>query len=444
MSKKREATEEVKSAPKVDNFLVNIMENARSIFGDAGGFIASDSARFATGIPLKELSLMYLLGLNILPLAKCLGVAGKAGSCKSAFGFDLVRRVCEYNGYAAMQETEAGKVSEVLVRSIIQDKYIDAHRFSITPCASIDQVQGALLKYTEGFKHNDPGASIPMMFLVDSLTGSDTDEAIEKLDRDGSTGRGFAIGALSWSTFFKMYPQKLVGWPIGLVYINHMKESPPPPGQGHLPNKKRTPGGDSQWFHASIYIYTAVIKEGRAATRDIDGDTIDCPNEYRTIRLFTEKNSLAPGKKPMVVDFVWYWDEEGRQHSYWDWESATAELVAKQQAGDSDVPVPVRKELREICDLTCSKGRYTSERLGMEDVNGVTVGAAIHRDPELMAQLMKFFHISTYPVVSSPPLNEHGIPIPKPVEKEKKPKKEKSERLEAPALPPEVPAGPAL
>lgn len=446
MSKKRAPDEEVKPAgePVVDNFLTNMMTHAKDVFGSERGFIASDSAKFATGVPLKELSLMYLLGLNIFPLAKCVGIAGKAGSCKSALGFDFVRRLCEYNGYAAMLETEAGKVSEILVRSIIQDKYINAGRFSITPCTSIDEVQGALLKYTEGFKVNDPGASIPMEFLIDSLTGNDTDEAIEKLDKEGHTGRGFAISALSWSTYFKMFPQKLMGWPIGLIYINHMKESPPPPGQGHLPPKKRTPGGDSQWFHASIYIYTTVVKEGRAATRDVVNDTIDCPNEYRTIRLFTEKNSLAPGKKALMVDMVWYWDEEGKQHTYWDWETATAELVAKFQAGDSDTPVPVRKELREICDLTCTKGRYTSERLCLDDVNGVTIGNAIHNTPELMTQLVKFFHISTYPIVPCPPLNEHGIPIPKPVEKEKKVKKEKSERLTAPPLPPEVPAGPAL
>lgn len=447
MAKKRETTDETPMAAMsqekpavVSSFLSSIMKNNESLFGERS-FMASDSEKFAIGIPLPHLSLMYLLQLTIFPLSKDIGLAGKPASCKSSLGFYFMKLICDHGGYSHLFDCESGKFSPNLIRSIIGDKFIKQGRMSMTTCNSIDEAQIGLNRYTDGVMAQDPMRSIPCMFIVDSLTGSDVEESAEKVTKEGMALKAFPIGALSWTRFFKIYSNRLIGWPIAFVYLNHLKDKPPPPGMGHLPPQKTTPGGVAQDFHASIYLHTTLIKDGRTATRDVVGDTIECPTDFRRLKLFTQKNSLAAGKKSIIVDFLWYYDENGDQVSYFDFETATAELIASMQGGESELSSPERKALKEICDLACTKGQYYSDRLGLDGVNGVTAGHAIESDPALMEALTKFLHISKYPVLPKPELDANGIPIPKPKPLDKKEKAAltraaKAQQLEAPPLPP--------
>ncbi len=445
MAKKRETTDTDSPAQVsqptvvVSPFLRDVMRNNEALFGERS-FMASDAERFAIGFPLPHLSLMYLFGLTIYPLSKDIGIAGKPASCKSSLGFYFMKLACDYGGYSHLVECESGKFSPNLIRSIIGDKHIQQGRMSMTACNSIDEAQTCLTKYTDSVMAQDPMRSIPFAFVVDSLTGSEVESESEKVNKEGSAMKAFPIGALSWTRFFKIYSSRLIGWPISFVFLAHLKDKPPPPGMGHLPPQKTTPGGVAQDFHASIYLHTTLIKDGRTATRDIVGDTIDCPSEFRRLKLFTQKNSLAPGKRSIVIDFIWYYSEDGTQQSYFDFETATAELVASMQSGESDLSSPERKALKEICDLTCVKNQYYSDRLGLDGVNGVTAGHTIESDPELMEALIKFFHISRYPVLPKPELDANGIPIPKPKPLDRKEKiaqnkAAKAQQVEAPPLP---------
>lgn len=424
MAKKREATDppelaqvtEAKKAPVVSPFLLKIMNANEDQFGEKN-FMAMDSEKFATGIPFRHLSQMYLFQTNILPLSKVIGIAGKPASCKSSLGFHFIKMICDWGGYGHLLDTEAGKYSPLLIRSLVSDKHIDQGRMSMSVCASVDNAQSVMLSYTAGIMEQDPAKSIPFGFVLDSLSGSTMEEIGEKIKKEGAASKGFALGALSWTKFFQYYPHTLLGWPIAFIAINHLKEKPPPAGMGHLPPEQTKPGGVGQDFHAAVYLYVTLTKGDRKATRDIVGKTLDCPTEFRRLKLFTHKNSLAAGKKVLFVNMCWYFDEEGKQQTYFDWESSTAELVESMQTDPNILSASERKELRSICHLDVSKGRYTSKTLGLEDANAVTIGDAIANDEELMKQLKRFFHIANYPVLERPQLDANDIPIPKAYDK---------------------------
>lgn len=426
MAKKREANDqpelaqvsgpETKKPVIVSPFLVSILKNNEDKFGEKN-FMASDSEKFAMGIPFRHISQMFLFQANILPLSKVIGIAGKPASCKSSLGFHFIRMICDWAGYGHLLDTEAGKYSPLLIRSLVSDQHIDQGRMSMSVCKSTNNAQSVLLRYTEGIMEQDPAKSIPFGFVLDSLSGTTMEEVGDKINKDGFASKGFALDALSWTRFFKCYPHALLGWPIAFIFINHLKEKPPPAGMGHLPPQQTTPGGDGQNFHSAVYIYVTLIKGDRKASRDVVGETLECPMEFRRLKLFTHKNSLATGKKVLFVNMCWYFDENGKQQTYFDWESSTAELVESMQTDPNILSAPERKELRSICHLDVTKGRYTSKTLDLEDANGVTIGDAIANNEEIMARLKRFFHISEYPVLPRPLLDHNGIPIPRPFDK---------------------------
>jgi hypothetical protein len=455
MGKKEESKKEQK--PVISSFLEDMLNHGRALQGDRL-FTVNDSEKFATGIPFEHFSMMYLFMTNVFPLSKIIGIAGPAGSNKSSLAFTFVRMICDYNGMAKLVECEGGKYSPQLIESILGTRYVQSNRLLMNLCANIDDAQKVMSETEQGLAKFDPERSIPFGVVVDSLTGTETEGETHNIAEEGFAGRAHPISALSWTRYFKKYSADLIGRPMSFIFVNHRKEKPPAPGS-HGPPQKRTPGGDGQWFHSAVYIYTDCLKQAKAATRNIEGETLDCPNEYRTIRMHTEKNSLAPGKRTIISDFIWYYDEDGTQHSYFDFDAATTYIIEDSQSAENkNVSLVERKALREFCDITSSKGIYTSKALKIEGANSTTIGAAIRKDPEMMKKLMLHFHISTYPVFETCDLDTvHDLPLPRqpgkkgekkttafrtdlPEPVKKKPEKSKPDKPEeAVPVPPNVP-----
>lgn len=388
-----------KKEDKVESsFLSNVLKANEEKFGERV-YLAHESDRKVFGIPLTNLALMYVLDSTILPLNKIIGIAGYPASHKSSLGFDLLRMVCDCGGYGNLVETE-NKVSPSLIRSLLRQHY-ETKRVFITQAADINEAQTAMTQTLLAVKKADPERKQLFGMMLDSLTGGDTEEAVEKMFDEGFVGRSFPTGALSWTGFFKGWCGALIDWPLLFLFINHLKEKPST--SGGQPTES-TPGGAAQRFHASIYLFMKCFNNNPniRQTMTVGGKVIKCLNRTRTIRIACHKNSLGDNGRQIVVDFTWYNDEKDNQVSYFDWDEATAAMLAAMQSDKSrDVD---KKGVRDIVDVTERSGEYSSSKLGVKGITGNELGHLVHSDVKLMAELIRFFPIKQHPTFDQIPV----------------------------------------
>jgi hypothetical protein len=236
--------------------------------------------------------------------------------------------------------------------------------------------------------------------MIDSLMGTPTAERSEKVMTEGYSGRDFPSGALSWSDYFKFVAGNVVGWPVVWLFINHIKDKPATI-QG-LPSTKTTPGGSAQRYHASIFFHVKRLGQGtERATWEVGGERKKLTMNIRRLRIFVDKTSIgASDGRKIEVDFCWWHDKENEQHSFFDWDGATARLLAAEQkrTGWNPDMEGSYSMLSDLLPVTVNSNLYSCRPLGMSGVQAHTLGAAIRSDPELTLSLAKFFHINHRPV----------------------------------------------
>jgi hypothetical protein len=357
--------------------------------------------------PELPFPLAYLFGINVFPLGKIVGIAGHPASLKSTLGFALMRLVRDYNGEARLMECEGGKYSIPLMSSVMGPDYDDW--FKITECTDIDEAQDWITKLLDLVgKHNVKDEILGVM--IDSLTGSIARESSEKISKEGHAGREFPIEALLWSKYFKKLSASLLGRPVAFIFINHIKEKPSErPG---LPNQEYTPGGAAQDFHSAMFIYMKAEKKTKELVTwevGIPGSASDPLQKARRtttiqgLHLKTHKNSLGAKNRMLSLECHYYYDEENRLHTYFDWDGALANLVAEHQdtTGHIQGVEGSSGKLSELLRVSVNSNRYSCSDLGASGVMAHTLGKAIRAQPALYASLLDFFHIEKYPIWGS-------------------------------------------
>ena len=388
-------------------FLSNMLDATRRKFNKADEgetYMGPDIEMFITGVPIPALSFMYLIDSNVFPVSKCVGIAGYPESNKSALGFEVMRWFIQHGwpdaGFGKLIENEGAKLSPSLLRSIVGYDKVDTH-VQVTQSQTIDVAQRHLTFSLDYLKKNS-SRDVAMAMVLDSLTGSDTEESGDKIRETGFADRSFPTGALSWTQYIRWISGQLVGWPASFIFINHLKDKPAKERGGYAPPEKGVAGGTAQSFHAAFYLWMKLIGEDKRLTRVVEGKTVKCPQRVRNIQIECHKTSIGESRRGITVGFCWYF-EDGKQHSYWDWEGATARLIAALQ--DDEVrDIKGLKNcfhksvLADILDVKVTEKLYSSKRLGLQHVTPSEFGAAVHADAKLMDELMKFYCINIHPV----------------------------------------------
>ena len=386
-------------------FLQEMAEAARLKFGDEGGvtYMGKEIEAMIVGIPLPALSLMYLFDSTVFPLGKPVGFAGFPASQKSSLGFELIHWFQSLGGYGKVVECEGGKVSPSLLSSIVGPEGYE--QVTIVRCNSIDSARKQINFTLDFLKKKDPEKKVPFILILDSATGSTTDENIEKLMGDADwSGRGFPINALFYTEYLKVLASQMAGWPFAFVFTNHLKEKPPEM-QG-LPPKKGMPGGGALMFHSSYVFWMERIGVEQRMTRIVNGEAISCPTETRKLKLECHKTSMGTDARRIQVDFSW-WHENNRQVSIFDWSASTARMLfAMQDKENAELKAfkgakMLKGGLEDIVDITVNKQLYTSKKLGLQGVSDHEFGEAVHANAALMEQLIDFMHIKRHPILAS-------------------------------------------
>ncbi len=369
-----------------DDFLDAALTESRKKFGDKIGIKPR-----IYGIPITTLAEQYLFYNTVIPLEITMLVAGPKASCKSAYAFSKIRDVIKLGGYGRVFDTEL-KWNPHFAESIIGPD--DFRLLQHHPCETIDEWQKAVNQHLEFYvktfepnkdpskRKSDSPSPIPGVWVVDSLTGKTSQDARDKaIKEDGEIPFGYqaARDAAHISGFFKHF--SLLYTPVILICVRHEKDNLRDP-TGH---SKNTPGGHSPDFMGALDVRFKRVGKFEKATQG-----------GANLRVTVEKNNFGPFGRKVDVDFVWeFVDDQGdsdefHQVSYFDWENATANLLASLCKTPSS-------GVREVLEVTVDRKRYTCKQLDLKGVEGQDLARAVHADDELMKDLQKVLHIKRRP-----------------------------------------------
>lgn len=328
---------------KRDSYFRSIAESARSKFGHGGVMAGSDTNQMVLGIPMPSLALEWLIQQDVLPLGVILMLVGKWRTCKSALLYEIFRWFEKCNGGAILCEAET-KFSNDLCQSIMQYED-DECPIILNRCKSVEEWQRYLTYYMNEQKRRmigtanepGPGRTIPVCYAVDSLSGKSSEEKLEKLKKEGSTGRAFPVEALINTEFIRAISGELDNWPFSLILINHLKEKM---NTETGESTRHTPGGAFVSFQESFEIETSIWKS-KIDTTHFDG---------HGVRLKCMKNSFGASERSIKTRMLW-WDEQigvaengdpiYKQQTVWDWDWATITCL-------STLPAKYTQRLKEI------------------------------------------------------------------------------------------------
>lgn len=396
--KKEEKPEKVeKPAPVISPALQAMLAEQRVLLGGKDLYSVRDAAKMVVGIELPAFSLMYLCGSNIIPFSKIIMFAGPPQSYKSALMYffqGMIATAPPGDGNALLVETEGGKYSVTLIRSLMTPLVTD----NILQLVTVPTVEEAQNKITQTLKlyDNPKFKNVPTAIGLDSLTGNVTDEKYKQIDKEGHAEQDYARTAILWSDYLRKVSSTLVGLPVILFVTNHLKDKI----GARIPGQKTTPGGQGQYFHSTLYFYITKTGGSERKTYMLNGERLDREQRIRSIEVQCKKSSWGEDGVKVAVDMVWYFNERDEQVTYFDWETSTVELLLAHQTKVKASNPKVK--LSDLCDITVQRSSnltlYKSERMKLEDVESHELGAAIHADKALMGELMELFHIPKYRV----------------------------------------------
>lgn len=386
MAKKRKTADA--SYSDVDSLFDGICEEAKKYYGESNIFTGSEAERQIVGLYLPALCLRYLFQSNVMPLTRMGQIVGEEGSCKTALLSEVFRWVRCNNGRNYLMEAET-KDSPVLRLSILN---YDEKAVVVKPCDSLEDWQEGLTYFIDlakrkldGTKSNPGiGRIVPVGFGVDSLMGKACKDTIEKIRKEGFAQRSFPAEALLISQYMKFIPQQIAGWPFVLWGVNHMK-----PGQDAAGRPKaNVAGGKSLKFQETYEIEMHRVKDIKKV--DIQGITL---------KLLMRKNSLGQSRLSIVVDMLWWHDEDNDyiQRTVWDWNTATIDLLLSFEGSRAN-------KIQAACDLHVidkSKKIIWSDALGIPKTDPLTfneAGQLLEQNVAVLNQLHKLLRVYEYQV----------------------------------------------
>lgn len=353
-------------------------------FGAGYTYGAQDHKNTHVGVPLPSLALEHLFGANILYLGAMYGLAGPPKSFKSTFGLELLHIIAEASGTCMRIDAEGGKVSASIIESIM-GKLMDHLRMrSVTSVEDAQKLMTFLLDWA--MTHN--GRDHPFGLLLDSISGSGSDERFKQIKKDGYASRDFPVEALLWSKWFQGWEPRLHSWPFAVIYVNHKKiDIGNPRGYRH-------PGGDAQDYYATIYIHASRVKTNETADWVI-----------HDVQLQVVRHSFGVENHRINVPLRFNKAQDAAQ---FDWGAADAILLM-----DDKIKTTVKDLITVTSDstaVTALTRTFSCPQLELADVTGIEFGKALHRNKKLIKALRNALHIrlcNTWGECDTEPAAEH-------------------------------------
>ena len=378
----------------IGDFVDEALSAAENEFGGIRCYVAAEHDERQVVMPIAPLCLQWLIESNGWPLGRCTQSGGKYGTHKSSFIFQLIAWYLDAGGFVALVDTEY-KTSGSLMRSIIPACYFDKddprhRRFLLLNATTINEWQKLLIDQYTRLKalvdKTKKKPSFPILWVVDSMMGAGSAEGLDHIRSEGEApGRTFSDAPLLINQYMKSFPNTLLGWPITMHMSHHEK-----PALGS--NGVTRQGGHAPDFYATLDIQ---FKRGGVTAM---GKSMEYTRQNlwaKNMKLEIRKSSMGSDVgKVLPVSFCWKFDEDDVQVSWWDWDAATAMLLAAHAT-----------KLKDILDINhtmvkIAGEKFWSDTLGISKENSVTAAefGKIIEKSELRPAIAKALHIYQHPV----------------------------------------------
>ena len=417
MAAKKQSTPEVKLvAPppvvvKPAGFMSALLTAAQDKYGQTGCFVASDWGKYQWGIPLPNLMMERMFGLNVVPYPAIMEFAGPPHSAKSAMLQYMFDVFLQQGFNAAMLETEGGKVSATLMESILKERL---QRLVMYPkCGTQEEWQDKMtmtLKayrkaYAESVKAKEKNPELrleePLLMGLDSLGAAPSMESVKSVDTAGGhSDRSFPVEALKNGRYFSQLPTRMRDLPITLIYTNHETHKIEEGGFGQKgPVEKTSKGGANPDFFASHRFFFAPTTKQEEVVK----------NTYQQMLKFeTYKNSF--NRKCGITSVLMQWTEyinpdtgEMSQTTRFLWEDALARFLAPKDGIGYNYD---RKEVAKFLTvIRVSDTKFSCKEIGLKEVSGQVIGETIESNPELKAKLRSYMGIKSMNVYNGTPFS---------------------------------------
>lgn len=339
----------------------------------SGGMVcqAADIAEKSWGLPSDYISYRWLTDNVCFPMGRIIGIAGMKESCKSSYAATLARSFLELGGATLYVDTEK-KISGPLYNTILgNDHGISSMYYNAN---TTEDWQEQVLECFGNISEHPEAEKIPVMVVVDSLGGVDTQETSDRIEKEGGINprnTGGMIKCKSHNEFFRYVNKYLYMKPFNFVYINHLSDDPASPIQG----AKRKPGGTGQDYHAVLDLWFSVVKS-------TPQEKVSRGFSEKMIKITVAKNSIGASKRNIEIPFRVAKADNGSLERVWfDWDAATAMLLSE------DGPGSLKPKLKHILTVTCNANKYSCKELGLVAVTDTEMGAAIRNDAELRERI---------------------------------------------------------
>jgi hypothetical protein len=360
---------------------------------------ADQAAASDVGLRLPHLCLRMLFQRTTFPLERVMIIFGPTGANKSTllyYFYDLFRR---NQGMYFHIEVESKDTPTMRLAVTEYDKEAGWGKEAQT----MDDFQEMVSYYLDWFKgqcaskaaKKNKTRHTPLVVGIDSLVAKLTKEAQTVFEKHkGVATRRFADEARSLSDWFKFCPQLIQGWPFSLIAINHDKPKPSDrPGMV----LHSSPGGSAPNYYSTYRLLCQKVQTLKLNSKGYAGNRI---------KISTEKNSLGPDKVAITAEVRWgsrlARTPDGTvisaQHTYWDWDRATTELLAD-YAADAKRYGYWKKQVDSVLGLRkVSGGRYACRALDIGGESALTapaMGRAIEARRDLLDELEPLLGIQT-------------------------------------------------
>lgn len=293
-----------------------------AIAKNVDSFIGAKSEKICIGIPLGAFSLRYLYGSDSYLLGRVELIIGESGCCKTAFMFEQMRWFMMMPGGGACYELNEPRDPGDLRRSIIDGQMLDTSFNLHGPHQSVEDWQRSItgtMHALENMYKERGGCAFPIYLGLDSLAGTTNERTISNIDETGCAALTFGHDALLFKQYFQYLPPKLARWPISWSCTNHIKFKTNKYGHPVV----TIPGGDHLRYAASYITY---MKRGKDITRQsVSGG----------YEINMEMIKVQGQKRELTVEFAWSF-EGTQQRSWWDWDSASIQLLMKPPAQSAE------------------------------------------------------------------------------------------------------------
>lgn len=279
--------------------------------------LSTQADRVLLGIPFPHFSQQWFFCTTAYVVGRVNLLVGPSGSLKSTFLCDLAKLHYDFSpdSLVCISPTESRDIPD-LRRSIVGPENDD--KIQLLPSSTIEEWQQVSTYTCRAIKENNTkkGPYDPVLIGVDSLSGVTSQATVDSIEEDGYASVTFARDANIINTYLKCLPGRVAPWPISWVGVNHVKFQAENIG-GRIIQRPKIVGGDSLTFHSTVQIYQSMIR--MLDRQNIGGGA--------RVKLKTLKNSLGERQKELEVEVIWNYDEAGVQSTYFDWASASVELI---------------------------------------------------------------------------------------------------------------------